>query len=147
MHVYLETVKRSRSMDKSEESSTLLNPKYTLYAKRKKVDFGDPFALRNWILDIDRPKYGSVTKDILEILSLRKQIVMPYLARFPSFTDELVEPKATVNDQTTHGTNVRSTNAQVPIIIVDSDDDEPLQPKQHIVLDKQVLVSFFFSLL
>ncbi|PWA99264.1 Helicase, C-terminal [Artemisia annua] len=137
------SVKRSRSMEKSEESSSLLNPKYTLYSldkiKRKKVDFGDPFALRNWILEFDRPKYGSVTKDILEILSLRKQIVMPYLARFPSLAAELVEPKATLNDKTIHGTNVRSTNAQVPIIIVDSDDDEPLQPKQHVVLDKQVL--------
>ncbi|GJT14244.1 chromatin remodeling 35-like protein [Tanacetum coccineum] len=141
--VSMTSVKHTRSMEKSEESLSLLNPKYTLYSldkiKRKKVDFGDPFALRNWVLEFDRPKYGSVTKDILELFSWRKQMLTPYLATFPPFTAESVEPKATVNDKTTHGTNARSTIAQVPIINVDSDDDEPLQPKQDVVSNEQVL--------
>lgn len=73
---------------------------------------------------LDSPKYGSVTKDIEELFSKRKQMFMPYIVSFPALTADPVELKTIVNGETRHDTNKSNS-----IVIIDSDDDEPTCPR------------------
>ncbi|XP_042494760.1 protein CHROMATIN REMODELING 35-like [Macadamia integrifolia] len=63
---------RLRSKTKSKDGST-----------SQIVDFSDPFALPNWLEGLDRGKYGSVTKDIEDLLARNMQVLNPLFARHP----------------------------------------------------------------
>ncbi|XP_042517614.1 protein CHROMATIN REMODELING 35-like [Macadamia integrifolia] len=51
--------------------------------KTSKVDVSDPFALPNWLEGLDRGKYGSVSKDIEDLLARKMQLLNPLLAKYP----------------------------------------------------------------
>ncbi|KAK1414437.1 hypothetical protein QVD17_30181 [Tagetes erecta] len=138
--------KRRRSMESNQESSS--TPCSFDDHKHKKVDSSDPFAVRDWMIGLDSAKFGSVTKDIADILSLRKQFLLPFLTRFPSLREDSVNLKPgndpfNANDDTIHDTN--------PIIISDSDDDEPkcqrpLQPDPDTATKKPPISSYLMKL-
>ncbi|KAI3815141.1 hypothetical protein L1987_14797 [Smallanthus sonchifolius] len=129
------SVKRRRSTNNNQEVSS------TAYSfndhKHKKVDYKHPFAVRDWVIGLDSANFGSVTKDIQDPFSSRKLMLIPFLTRFPSLRGDSVNLKPgkdsfNLNDDTGHDTN--------PIIIIDSDDDEPncqrpfQQPEPDVVL-------------
>lgn len=143
-------------MIKSEES-VFPSPLYTAYTidakkAKKTIDYTDPFVIRNLVQRIDSPKYGSVTKEIEDLLLLRKQVLMPCFKRFPSLRSDLMETNSVrevpiansgrdivmLDDSASRDTNAPSTD----IIAVSDDDDEepalgrPFQPYQDIVLNK-----------
>nr|XP_043630663.1 protein CHROMATIN REMODELING 35-like [Erigeron canadensis] len=126
---------------------------YTLDANKtnKTVDHTNPFNIRNLIQEIDSSKYGSVTKDIEDLLLLRKQMLMPCLRRFPSLRADIME--------TNHVKDVSNANPMRDVVMfdagnghdmkapdnvvnIDSDDDDepkfgrPFQPYRDIVLNK-----------
>ena len=60
-------------MSNGEEiiSPNPLYTKRTFDAKKQKktIDYNDPFDVRNFVASFDSPKYGSVTKDIENIIN------------------------------------------------------------------------------
>ncbi|KAJ0725972.1 putative DNA helicase chromatin remodeling SNF2 family [Helianthus annuus] len=117
--------RRSTDTNETNSSTTCLFDAH----KNRKVDTTNPFALRDWVVGLDSAdsaEYGSVTKDIEYLVSLRKQMLAPVFTRFPSLREDLVDSKSgkdspSVNDDATHGTN--------EVIVIDSDDDEPSVPR------------------
>ncbi|XP_043710776.1 protein CHROMATIN REMODELING 35-like [Telopea speciosissima] len=47
------------------------------------VGVSDPFSLHNWSEGLDSGKYGSVSKDIEELVARKMQLLNPLLARYP----------------------------------------------------------------
>lgn len=141
-------------MNNSEESVSPrpLYAVYTLDANKpmKTVDHTDPFTIRNWVEGLDSAKYGSVTKDIEDLLLLRKQMLMPCFKRFPSLRADLMEvnpvKEASIANPTRDIVMVddgmgHDTIAPDSVVIIGSDDDEPtygrpFQPYRDIVLSK-----------
>nr|XP_043626015.1 protein CHROMATIN REMODELING 35-like [Erigeron canadensis] len=121
-------VKRKLILESSEESATR-SPKYTAYSSdknnRKKFDYTDPVALRNMVIDLDYPKYGSVTKDIEDLFARRKIPILNKLSSPSVNSAELKSGKDSSNviDDTKHE-NVMSHL----IINIDSDDDDDVKP-------------------
>lgn len=154
---------------KNNEESISPSPLYAAYAfdankSKRTVDYSNPFAMRDWIQELDSLKFGSVTKDIEELILLRKHILMPSFKRFPSLGADLMETKPVINGVTTNHVrdivmsdagNAHDTNAPGTVVTIDSDDDQPtmarpFQPYRDVVLNKpegqfsmkQFLVSF-----
>ncbi|XP_024959773.1 protein CHROMATIN REMODELING 35-like [Cynara cardunculus var. scolymus] len=141
-------------MNNSEESVSPrpLYTAYTLDANKpmKTVDHSDPFTIRNWVEEIDSAKYGSVTKDIEDLLLLRKQMLMPCFKRFPSLRADLMDVNSVKEASTANPTRDivmvdndmgHDTIAPDSVVIIGSDDDEPtygrpFQPYRDIVLSK-----------
>lgn len=152
-------------MSNGEEiiSPNPLYTKRTFDAKKQKktIDYNDPFDVRNFVASFDSPKYGSVTKDIENILSLRKQTLMPCFRRYPSLGADLMDtypvkeaPFPNPVKEVSVANHVRDvvmfddamamghdTNAPDSVVIIGSDDDEPtsarpFQPYRDIVLNK-----------
>ncbi|KAI3679223.1 hypothetical protein L2E82_51597 [Cichorium intybus] len=112
--------KRRQSMAYIEENITP-SPRYKhVYmsdrSKRKKFDLTDPLALREFVLEFDRPKYGSVTKDIEDLFSRKKPCcrTQPYSMEMKHGNDSSIATKDTKHD----------TNSQQLVVIIDSDDDD-----------------------
>ncbi|KAI3712196.1 hypothetical protein L1987_70746 [Smallanthus sonchifolius] len=126
--------KRRRSTNNNQEVSSMacsFNDH-----KHKKVDYKDPFAVRDWVIGLDSANFGSVTKDIQNLFSSRKQMLIPFLTRFPLVRGDSVNLKPgkdsfNVNDDTGHDTNP---------IIIDSDDDEPKCPRPFQQPDPDVVL-------
>ncbi|KAM0028895.1 putative DNA helicase chromatin remodeling SNF2 family [Helianthus debilis subsp. tardiflorus] len=140
---------------KNEESASP-SPLYSAYAydankSKRTIDYSNPFVIRDRMQELDSPKYGSVTKDIEDLILLRKQMLMPSFRRFPSLGADLMETNHVKNE--VHVTNpvrdivmhdagnVHDTNAPGAVVNIDSDDDEPtigrpFQPYRDVVLNK-----------
>lgn len=127
-----ETVKGRQTMDSNGEIISP-SPRYKhVYmsdktkSKRKNFDHTDPFAIRDFVLGFDSPKYGSVTKDIEDLFSRKKQMFMPTFRKFPLLgVDSLdLKPGKDISiaiENTKHDTNAQ---AQQLVVIIDSDDDD-----------------------
>ncbi|KAL8242550.1 hypothetical protein R6Q59_012852 [Mikania micrantha] len=118
---YSSSVKRRRSMDNNQESSSTLCS--SVDHKQKKVDYKDPFAVRDVVIRLDSTKLGSVTKEIEDLFASRKHRLITILERFPSLRADSVNLKPgkdslNVNDAARHDTNA--------LIVIDSDNDEPI---------------------
>ncbi|KAL8264536.1 hypothetical protein R6Q59_022666 [Mikania micrantha] len=118
---------------------------------KKTVDYTNPFAIRDRMQELDSLKYGSVTKDIEDLILLRKQMLMPSFKRFPSLGADLMQTHPVKNEIPTtnpggdivmnDADNVHDTNAPDTVVTIDSDDDEPtigrpFQPYRDVVLNK-----------
>ncbi|CAI9286716.1 unnamed protein product [Lactuca saligna] len=124
------SVKRRQSMDSNEERISP-SPRYKhVYmsdkSKRKNFDHKDPFAIRDFVLGFDSPKYGSVTKDIEDLFSRKKQMFMPTFRKFPLLGADSLDLKpgkdiSIAIENTKHDTNAQ---AQQLVVIIDSDDDD-----------------------
>ncbi|KAK2998550.1 hypothetical protein RJ639_024309 [Escallonia herrerae] len=105
--------------------------------KKKIVDYSNPFAVANMLQELNQDKYGSVTKDILD-LQLRKDHMLKQLsAMYPALLYNCMGKKPSeevlMADQlaTPLPTDVivleddRVALASRPLVIIDSDDEEP----------------------
>ncbi|CAH1444821.1 unnamed protein product [Lactuca virosa] len=158
-----EIIKGQLSNGEEIISPNPLYTKCTFDAKKQKktIDYNDPFGVRNFVASFDSPKYGSVTKDIENILSLRKQTLMPCFRRYPSLGADLLDtypvkeaPIPNPVKEVSVANPVRDvvmfddamamghdTNPPDSVVIIGSDDDEPtsarpFQPYRDIVLNK-----------
>ncbi|CAH1425884.1 unnamed protein product [Lactuca virosa] len=127
------SVKGRQSMDSNEEIISP-SPRYKhVYMsdktknKRKNFDHTDPFAIRDFVLGFDSPKYGSVTKDIEDLFSRKKQMFMPTFRKFPLLGVDSLDLKPRKDISIVIENTKHDTNAQAPqlVVIIDSDDDEP----------------------
>ncbi|KAL0334698.1 UNVERIFIED_CONTAM: protein CHROMATIN REMODELING 35 [Sesamum radiatum] len=113
------------------------------------VDHSDPFSINNLLEELDSGKYGSVTKDIKELLMRRRQLVDSLYAVDPELpsacldvqnkmapkTTELAAPNVIDIDddqdassdavQCFYPATLQLNNAG-PVVIIDSDDDDPM---------------------
>ncbi|KAK2966025.1 hypothetical protein RJ640_017103 [Escallonia rubra] len=105
--------------------------------KKNIVDYSNPFAVANMLQELNQDKYGSVTKDILD-LQLRKDHMLKQLsATYPTLLYNCMDKKPSeevlMADQlaTPLPTDVivleddRVALASRPLVIIDSDDEEP----------------------
>ncbi|KAJ9551741.1 hypothetical protein OSB04_015786 [Centaurea solstitialis] len=141
-------------MNNSDESVSP-RPLYTTHTldantPMKTVDHTDPFTTRNWVEGLDSAKYGSVTKDIEDLILLRKQMLMPCFKRFPSLRADLMEVNPVKEASTANPIRDivmvddcmdQDTVTPNSVVVIGSDDDEPtygrpFQPYRDIVLSK-----------
>ena len=114
------------------------------------VDYSDPFAIPNLLEGLDAGKFGSMTKEIEALCARRMQMLHPYYVMYPSLsymsTDLGKQPskKASklVNRHASHlghedvidleddhivydvPTATAVADAALPVVIIDSDDEE-----------------------
>lgn len=109
-------------------------------SKNSKVrDHSDPFVLSNWLQGLDQGKFGSVTKEIEDLLERRSHMLNALYRMHPSLTnlcmdrspgDEVVEgnqqdrPMADslILLEDDHLANIPASK---PVVIIDLDDEEP----------------------
>lgn len=133
----------------------------------KTIDYSDPFAINNLIDDLDCGQFGSVTKEIEALVSRKLQVLSPYIAKYPTLSSMLFDlgrsRECTMNNQASqlvHNlidleddsvTDDRSNNVEksrLPIVIIDSDEEESkeqrvIHPFQEVVLPRPPGQSFF----
>ncbi|KAA8546009.1 hypothetical protein F0562_020540 [Nyssa sinensis] len=123
----------------------------------KVVDYSDPFAVPDLLEGLDSGKFGSVTKEIEELLDRRMQTLKTYYAMHPTlpYTCLNVEKSASkeaskVNCLATHQDVIvleddHAVNdvpaVRLPVVVLDSDDEETgdqrsFYPYQEVVLGR-----------
>ncbi|XP_038694237.1 protein CHROMATIN REMODELING 35-like isoform X2 [Tripterygium wilfordii] len=102
----------------------------------KVIDYSDPFAVPNLIEALDRGRYGSVTKDIQELLARNLEVVGPLFSLYPELLNELGNvdgrdskensdyQKETFIDLEDDSVTSSVPAAAAPVVIIDSDDEE-----------------------
>lgn len=154
----------------NNKESASPSPQYSSYAYdakklKRTTDYTNPFAIRDWMQELDSPEFGSVTKEIADLRLHRKHMLGPTFRKFPSLRADLMETSSVkteipatnhVRDIVMHdAANVNGINAPGAVVNIESDDDEPtvgrpFQPYRDVVLSKpegefsmkQFLVSF-----
>ncbi|KAG8368202.1 hypothetical protein BUALT_Bualt15G0020700 [Buddleja alternifolia] len=114
--------KRAKTDEGSRYNDTAFSGSWRYECERKRnytesqaVDHSDPFSINNLMAELDSGKYGSVTKDIRELLKRSRQLVDTYYAMDPKL------PYACLDVQ--NKVEPLKTEAATPDVI-DLDDDE-----------------------
>ncbi|XP_022146198.1 protein CHROMATIN REMODELING 35-like [Momordica charantia] len=124
------------------------------------IDYSDPFAINTLIDGLDCGQFGSVTKEIEALASHKMEVLSPYIAKYPTLSSmlfdlgrskECTEVMNHQDSQLVHNLidleddsaiDVRSNNVEksrLPIVIIDSDEEESkdqkrIHPFQEVVL-------------
>ncbi|KAG6605058.1 Protein CHROMATIN REMODELING 35, partial [Cucurbita argyrosperma subsp. sororia] len=136
----------------------------------KVIDYSDPFAINNLIDSLDCGQFGSVTKEIEVLVSCKMQILSPYIAKYPTLSSmlfglgrskECTEAMDHQASQLVHNNlidleddsaiDVRDNDVEksrLPIVIIDSDEEESYVPRrihpfQEVVLPRPPGQSLF----
>lgn len=168
------TAKRRRSTgfspdpggDKRLKISSYSLP-YSAHEKTSNVvDYNNPFAISDVLDSLESGKFGSVTKDIEDLIAQKMQILGPYFVKYPILVDQWVEAVKKHHEETPKLENQlvtvpmhqnvidleeKHTRKDVPamrdqIVIIDSDDEDcgaekSMIPFQEVVLPKLVAPS------
>ncbi|QCD85532.1 hypothetical protein DEO72_LG3g51 [Vigna unguiculata] len=130
------------------------------------VDYNNPFAISDVLDSLESGKFGSVTKDIEDLIAQKMQILGPYFVKYPILVDQWVEAVKKHHEETPKLENQlvtvpmhqnvidleeKHTRKDVPamrdqIVIIDSDDEDcgaekSMIPFQEVVLPKLVAPS------
>ncbi|XP_017433544.1 protein CHROMATIN REMODELING 35 isoform X1 [Vigna angularis] len=159
--------KRPRSMgffpdpgrDKRLKISSYSLP-YSAHDKTSNVvDYNNPFAISDVLDNLESGKFGSVTKDIEDLIAQKMKILGPYFVKYPILVDQWVKaikkhdeetPKlenqlVTVStDQNVIDLEEEHTRKDVPatqdpIVIIDSDDEDDGDEKSMVPFHEVVL--------
>lgn len=135
------------------------------------VDYSDPFAIPNLLQGLDGGKYGSVTKEIEALCARRMQMLHPYYVMYPSLsymhTDfrRKQDKKASrlMNREACHLaqedvidleddhvlcgplTTKTVADAALPVVIIDSDDEDGGNQKVSQPLEGTAWPSFSYQ--
>ncbi|KAL0384052.1 UNVERIFIED_CONTAM: protein CHROMATIN REMODELING 35 [Sesamum radiatum] len=113
------------------------------------VDHSDPFSINNLLEELDSGKFGSVSKDMKELLTRRRQLMDSFYAVDPELpsacfnvqnkmapkTTELAAPNVIDLDDDQDASSVavqcfypstQQLNNAGPVVIIDSDDDDAM---------------------
>ncbi|CAL5377130.1 unnamed protein product [Camellia sinensis] len=157
--VYYRERKRTRSPGEEKLNGNVARDEPRLKKAKtssKVIDYSDPFAVPNLLESLDSGKYGSVTKEIKDLIDRRRQTLNTYFGLDPTLMDVEVNlargaskenlpatPSAQkdvidlVDDDVANDVPVE----RLPIVVIDSDDEETgdqksLYPYREIVLPK-----------
>ncbi|KAL3614039.1 hypothetical protein CASFOL_042113 [Castilleja foliolosa] len=86
------------------------------YSSPRVIDYSDPFSVNDLLFELDSGKYGSVTKEIMELLERRRQLMDSFYAMNPELSSACLDLQNTVVPKATE----RTTTPDV----IDLDDDE-----------------------
>uniref|UniRef100_A0A5B7AIW7 Putative SNF2 domain-containing protein CLASSY 2-like n=1 Tax=Davidia involucrata TaxID=16924 RepID=A0A5B7AIW7_DAVIN len=157
--LYSKGRKRLKALDEGKEYSNVAFSAYVPDESEQKkprtaskvVDFSDPFAVPHLLEGLDCGKFGSVTKEIEELLARRMQTVKPYFAMHPTLPYMCLSKEASeVNRPATHQDVIVLEDDHVvndvsavgfPVVVLDSDDEETgdqrsFYPYQEVVLGR-----------
>lgn len=114
----------------------------------KVVDYSDPFAFSNLMEVIDSSKYGSVTKDIEDLLRRNHQTLGRLYSKYPVLFTASLDRGDGVNEEDSRVENnaivVADSHVANAVVIIDSDDEDEGDrghascPFQEIVLPRPV---------
>ncbi|KAI7988806.1 Peptidyl-prolyl cis-trans isomerase FKBP62 [Camellia lanceoleosa] len=162
--VYYRERKRTRSPGEEKLNGNVARDEPKLKKAKtcsKVIDYSDPFAVPNLLESLDSGKYGSVTKEIKDLIDRRRQTLNTYFGLDPMLMDVEVNlargaskenlpatPSAQkdiidlVDDDVANDVPIE----RLPIVVIDSDDEETgdqksLYPYREIVLPKPPGVS------
>ncbi|KAK6145001.1 hypothetical protein DH2020_021821 [Rehmannia glutinosa] len=116
------------------------------YTYSQVVDHSDPFAVNDMLKELDSGKYGSVTKEILELLERRRQLLDSFYAVNPELSSACLDLQNIVTSKTTELATpdvinldddqdwgsvavkmfvpaVQQSHYAGPVVIIDSDDE------------------------
>ncbi|CAJ1978134.1 unnamed protein product [Sphenostylis stenocarpa] len=120
------------------------------------VDYNNPFAISDVLDSLERGRFGSVTKDIEDLIAQKMQILGPYFVKYPILVDQWVKvvmkhKEGMVNQQVTVLTHENvidlkgeHTGKDVPesqdhVVIIDSDEEDNTDKKSIIPFHEVVL--------
>jgi len=128
------------------------------------VDYNNPFAISDVLDNLESGKFGSVTKDIEDLIAQKMQILGPYFVKYPVLGDQWVKALTKHDEETPKLENQQvavstqqdvidleeeDTKKDVPakqdhIVIIDSDEEDDSDEKstfQEVVLPNLVAPS------
>lgn len=128
-----------RSSSEENHLANLTSSGYTSDEREQKkprtslqiIDYSNPFAVRNLLEDLDCGKYGSVTKEINDLLARKRQMLNPYFAMHPTLVDlevNLVKEVAKVNQ------HLATPLACRDVIELDDDDTDDVSAERLAVV-------------
>ncbi|XP_057502991.1 protein CHROMATIN REMODELING 35-like isoform X2 [Actinidia eriantha] len=133
----------------------------------KVIDYSDPFAVPNLLEELDGGKFGSVTKEIKDLLARRRQMLDTLFAMHPTLVDvekRLMREASKVKQPATSSvghdvieldddgdendvparrlTVVQPVNLpERPVVVIDSDDEEPGNQRSFAPPYQQIVLS------
>ncbi|CAK9134068.1 unnamed protein product [Ilex paraguariensis] len=162
--LYSQRRKRTKISEEKEYSDTNFFACVGNEFEKKIADHSDPFGIPDLLEELDCGKYGSVTKEIQELLARRTQMLKPYYIMHPTLLYRHLVVGKNSNEEVSkanglsipsthniidledeHATNVVPQGAEParvvgPVVILDSDDEDPgngrpFHPYQEVVLN------------
>ncbi|WVZ03503.1 hypothetical protein V8G54_024309 [Vigna mungo] len=118
------------------------------------VDYNNPFAISDVLDNLESGKFGSVTKDIEDLIAQKMKILGPYFVKYPILVDQWKHDEETpklenqlvtvstdqnVIDLEEEHTRKDVPATQDPIVIIDSDDEDDGDEKSMVPFHEVVL--------
>ncbi|PSS19109.1 Protein CHROMATIN REMODELING like [Actinidia chinensis var. chinensis] len=173
--LYYKGRKRIRSPSEERLHSSVATSAYTRDEPEQKkartdlkvIDYSDPFAVPNLLEELDGGKFGSVTKEIKDLLARRRQMLDALFAMHPTLVDvekRLMREASKVKQPATPSgghdvieldddgdendvpagrlTIVQPVNLpKRPVVVIDSDDEEPGNQRSFVPPYQQIVLS------
>ncbi|KAI4295486.1 hypothetical protein L6164_035529 [Bauhinia variegata] len=123
------------------------------------VDYSDPFAIPHLMNRLNGGRFGSVTKEMQDIVARRMQALSPYFAKYPRLLNVLLEAGVNQKEQPDNAENQHASGlahlnvinleedrvandipaASLPIVIIDSDEEDDGNQKQALPFQEVTL--------
>ncbi|XP_059647643.1 protein CHROMATIN REMODELING 35 [Cornus florida] len=108
----------------------------------KDTDYTDPFAIPNLLEGLDSGKFGSVTKEIEDLLARRMLLANSYFAVYPKLQGMCSDSESSPNKKASKVKQTACPSAHQELIVIEDDnDDNDAKDVPNVGLQVQVLDS------
>ncbi|KAH9696338.1 protein CHROMATIN REMODELING 35 [Citrus sinensis] len=110
-------MKMSSDVESYSSTTPFTSVKHDMKVKKDTFDYSDPFSIKDLLDDLSSGKYGSVTKEIKELIDRKVQIFGPLLSQNPSLSSMFVDAEKL------SGQASKSANRQAHHSVIDLEED------------------------